>query len=179
MAPSWLNLSAHLNKSNVGCVPAVASFSLSLTLFFFVSLASCLRLSRTRHLHRPRGFYSSPCPPQGLPPISDSGSSADVFAQYFKRLLMEIAIMPSVLPPSASQFFRKAWFSMAAALRHAFIGHRRILSRYVFSGDVRYSTIDTSIIIKINKLVQFPDVLSPIHSRSISPTIGNIYFRDH
>lgn len=96
---------------------SVVCFSLFL---FFFSLASCLRLSRIRYLHRPRSFYSSPCSPQGLPPISDSGSSVDVFAQYFKRLLMEIAIMPSVSPPSASQFFRKAWFSMAAALRFAF-----------------------------------------------------------
>lgn len=110
MAPSWLNLSAHLNKSNVGCVPAVMSFfllssvSLSLFLLFFPPRP----LSRIRHLHRSGSFYSFPCPPQGLLPISDSGSSADVFAQYFKRLLMEIAIMPSVLPPSASQFFRKA-----------------------------------------------------------------------
>lgn len=44
MAPSWLNLSAHLNKSNVECILAGASFSflstvfsLSLSLFFFSS----------------------------------------------------------------------------------------------------------------------------------------------
>jgi len=35
MAPSWLNLSAHLNKSNVGCVPAVVSFFLLSSLFHF------------------------------------------------------------------------------------------------------------------------------------------------
>lgn len=39
------------------------------------------------------------------------GSSVVVFAQYFKRLLMEIAIMPSVLPP-----FRKSILSKGLIL---------------------------------------------------------------
>jgi len=131
------------------CRRVFLSSLVSLSLFLLFSpLTPCLRLSCTRHLHRSGSFYSFPCPPQGLLPISDSGSSADVFAQYFKRLLMEIAIMPSVLPPSASQFFRKAWFSMVAGLFASLSLAINVFYRDTLSGDIRYSAVDISIIVQ-------------------------------
>lgn len=100
MAPSWLNLSAHLNKSNVGCVPAVASFFSSPSPSPFLSASSPSRGVSTRlafAVFIARGASIHPLVPTRTA-FSDSGS-ADIFAQYLKRLLMEIAIMPSVLPP--------------------------------------------------------------------------------
>lgn len=107
MAPSWLNLSAHLNKSNVGCVPAASSSP-----SFHPSFLPCLHPSRNLPLAA-RSPSSSPVQPLFIP-LSPRGllspSFSDIFAQYLKRLLMEIAIMPPAFSPSpaASQFFRKA-----------------------------------------------------------------------
>lgn len=99
MAPSWLNLSAHLNKSNVGRVPAAffsSLSSLSSWLLVFLIFAIFIIL-----LFIP--LLREGC----LPFPDDDDGSANVFARHLKRLL-EIAIMLSILPLAASQFFRKA-----------------------------------------------------------------------
>lgn len=86
------------------------SYPSPLSLLSLVSFLVASRLSHIRHLHRSRCFHSSPCPPRGGCPLfsDDDDGGVDVFAQYLKRLLMEIAIMLSILSLAASQFFQKA-----------------------------------------------------------------------
>lgn len=102
MAPSWLNLSAHLNKSNVGRVPARRFFLFSLVSFFVAS-----RLSHIRHLHHSRFSCSSPCYARVVLRFPMMMMVAPTSLHLNRPL--EIAIMLLILPLPASQFFRKAW----------------------------------------------------------------------
>lgn len=149
MAPSWLNLSAHLNKSNVGCVPAIASFSFSnFLLRYFSRRTFAIFIVRGASIH-------------SLVPTRAAFAfvlrSADIFAQYLKRLLMEIAIMPSAFSPLSLSPLRRRESILPKGL---ILTRRSWLSRFHWpsthplwdfhpSRDVKHIVIGISIVIKI------------------------------
>lgn len=144
MAPSWLNLSAHLNKSNVGCIPAVASFSrlliVSLSLSFFLRF-----LSHIRHLH-PRSFYSPRYSPEGLRSsivvVASSSLHSTLNVSWWKSLLCR-RFYPL---PQVNSFERldSRYLRLFASLSSA----TYISCWDTLSGNIRYSAVGMPIIIK-------------------------------